>query len=1211
MGFEEAFQAADLAVRALRSDGLKDIERVVLEGSWNRQTYQTIASEAGYTEGYLSRDVGPALWALLSDALGMQVKKTNFRTAIERWSKENRTSSIVSSASVSPASVAPNPEFSVDVVFSDAVPPDVDPLPFNLSDFRGREPALAELTEWIIRDRGRLLCLSGIPGVGKTWFALKLAEQVRSHFQRCVYRDLRDCPLPVELVTDLLSQIDACEEADTSLQGGLDRLLRLLTQRRCLIILDSTEHLCCRALAGTYEPNFDGYRSLLAALASRDHQSCVLWVGRELPRAAVPMAGSSCRFLALSGLAQDELSTLAFWPEELQATAADWQYLSTHYGGLPALISQEIAPRLSSFGHNLAACIDALQRDNRFLQAYVDAWLAALAEIEWHILTYMMISQRPVSLNELSAYLGQAIPLSAIESLCDGGICLATINGEPRWELALPDLLGPYLRDRLLAMFQAADEMQQVDLLHRYPLIQTDAPEVVRQWQRRCLLEPVAATLDVSFPHSLDKQLLLQRAMQRSLELTQSATTSGYSAGNLMNLAQYWHVSLVDFEFQGLQLRGADLQSDLFQGVSFAGADLSDTLLAKPLGQCPVIAMNPAQEQVAVGDQDGRLLLWDIQDGRLQRAMLGIGDAIRAIAFSPDGATVAEGRQDGAVRLWDLRSEYGPELFAHTATGALTRLVFSPDKRLLAGGGDDGTLYIWRLASGEEIQRFQAHEDSIIAIALSPCSRRLITCGHDCAAIEWDLQTAKPLHRFQGRLTNSLGTVAYLPAATEPGFHSVVVGRDEGKLIIWDIPSARPLRIMNESCDLFMALALSPDGRYLAVSDVSKKISVWDVETRSRLYRVAESSAPAESLIFSPNSKDLMTGCDYTVQRWEVRSGQCLRIWRSDRHPANRLTLATRPLQLLSSHVDQTLRCWQFSDLRQCWLPQERLQVPDDGLISSIATSLEGAHRAIGTEAGNIYVWQRDQQVWLNWSLRLPATITELAFSSNGMLLAAGDATGNVALWDLANRIFRWQKKQGHDDRVTALAFSLDNQLLFSGSRDRSIRSWNIQGSPHMTLTGHRRRVHTLCLSTDGKTLYSGSYDGTVRSWNLDNRTCNQQWQKGDQYVHQVTLDEQQRPIAIISDTQTLEVWDLQTDVCRSKLTAQEVSVWHVSASPDGTTLVCADQNGDIRIWELASGEFQGQLRVDRPYEGMQIGGCLGLTDSEQQMLYSLGATDY
>ena len=1208
MGFEEAFQVADFAVRTIRAEGLRDIERVVLEGSWNRQTYQKIAAEAGYTEGYLSRDVGPALWSVLSDALGMQVKKTNFRTAIERWSKEHDEGTPLAASSLNGRTsetieIAPP---------SDQLDPNWDSLPFDISDFRGREASLADLTQWILDDRGRLLCLSGIPGIGKTWLAVKLAEQVQSQFQRLIYQDLQDCPAPLNLITDLLAQLDVTVPPEISLRDCLDLWIQALTQRKCLLVLDHTELFYQQnLLAGTYQYGFEDYTQILETLAGRDHQSCILWVGRVLPRTATLMAGSSCRFYPVTGLDQDELSSLTFWPETLEATSADWQYLSIHYGGSPNLILSEIVPRLDSFGNRLGACIEAVQWDNRFLKAYVDAWLTPVAEVEWQVLTLMMISYQSLSLTQLSEYLALPMPLSAVESLCDRGICRAIIDGESRWELALPDLLIPYLRDRFLAAFQSADDLQKIDLLHQYPLVQSEAPEMVRQWQYQTLLTPIASLLEESLPQQVDKQAFLRRSMQHSGQLTEGESTVGYSAGNLMNLAQHWQISLVNINLQGLQLREADLQSDLFQGVSFTGADLSQTLLAKPLGQCPVMAMSPEQAQVAVGDQDGRLLLWNIHDGRLQRAMLTDSNAIRAIAFSPDGTTLAEGRQDGAVRLWDLNSEYGPEVFATPVEGTLTKLVFSFDGQFLVGGDDRGYLYVWRLASGQEIYRLPAHEAGIVEIALSPCSRRLITCGQDCAAVEWELLTGEPIHRFQGRLTSSVGAVAYLPAANDSGMYSVVVGRDEGQLILWDIPSARPLRIMGSTCDLLMALALSSDGRYLAASDVSNTVSVWDVNSRSCLYEISESSAPIESLVFSPDGKDLMTGCDYTVQRWQVFSGQCLRVWRSDRHPAIKLALATQPLQLFSGHDDHTLRCWQFSQNRQHWLPQERLQVPNDGPVSIIATNPSGTYRAVGTEAGHVYVWHRNAQTWLTWPMRLSGSITALTFSSDSALLVAGDVTGMIALWDLSEHVVQWQVPESHDDRITALAFTPNGQRLFSGSRDRAIHSWDLQGNSMGSLLGHRRRVHTLQVSEDGKTLYSGSYDGAIWFWNLADNTCRKTWQRGDQYLHRVTLDQQKRPVAILSDTQTLEIWDIETDTRRSMLSAHEETLWHVSTSPDGVALVCASQNGDISIWSLMSGQQQGELRVDRPYEGMQIGGSSGLTDSERQMLYSLGATDY
>ncbi|NER81148.1 MAG: WD40 repeat domain-containing protein [Leptolyngbya sp. SIO1D8] len=633
--------------------------------------------------------------------------------------------------------------------------------------------------------------------------------------------------------------------------------------------------------------------------------------------------------------------------------------------------------------------------------------------------------------------------------------------------------------------------------------------------------------------------------------------------------------------------------------------------MAKPLGQAPIITISPDQQQVAVGDQDGRLLLWHIRDGRLQRAMFNFPAAIMAITFSEDGCTLAEGRQDGQVRLWDLQSEYGPELFTATLNSPLRTLAFSLDRQLLAGGDEAGSLHIWRLASGEKIHEIAAHRTAITQLAFSPCSRWLTTCGQDCAAVEWDIQTGEPIHRFQGRLTAALSTVSYLPTLTDRGILAVVVGRDEGQIIIWDISSARPLRIMAEACDMVMALALSPNGRYLAASDVSNILSVWEVSSRSRLYQISESQAPIESLVFSPDSTELMTGCDYAVQLWKVSSGQCLRSWRSDRHPAIELSLAVNPLQLLSSHDDQTLRCWRPVTATQPWLPCDRLSVPSDAPISTITTSSLGHYWIVGTEAGSLHIWDRDQQQWQMVSLHLPSRITALALSPNHHCLAVGDATGTVALWHLENNGVRWQKTNTHADTVMTLAFSPNSQWIFSGSRDRTVQGWDDQGNVITTLVEHRRRVHTLCVSGDGKTLYSGSYDGTVRCWDVTNGTCIHLWQQSDRLIHEITRDLQDRILAIVSDTQSLEIWDLETNTCRVNLPPQDETIWHVSVSPDGQSLVSASQDGEISIWSLESGQLQGKLRVDRPYEGMQIGGCTGLTDSERQMLYSLGATDY
>ncbi|BAZ33084.1 hypothetical protein NIES4074_55940 [Cylindrospermum sp. NIES-4074] len=86
---DEAIKIANQAVLAKFYRSLTDVEIIVLKGAWEREEYDQIAAKNQYTTSYISQDIAPKLWKILTQALGEKVKKSNFKEALKRhWEKQ-------------------------------------------------------------------------------------------------------------------------------------------------------------------------------------------------------------------------------------------------------------------------------------------------------------------------------------------------------------------------------------------------------------------------------------------------------------------------------------------------------------------------------------------------------------------------------------------------------------------------------------------------------------------------------------------------------------------------------------------------------------------------------------------------------------------------------------------------------------------------------------------------------------------------------------------------------------------------------------------------------------------------------------------------------------------------------------------------------------------------------------------------------------------
>ncbi len=216
------------------------------------------------------------------------------------------------------------------------------------------------------------------------------------------------------------------------------------------------------------------------------------------------------------------------------------------------------------------------------------------------------------------------------------------------------------------------------------------------------------------------------------------------------------------------------------------------------------------------------------------------------------------------------------------------------------------------------------------------------------------------------------------------------------------------------------------------------------------------------------------------------------------------------------------------------------------------------------------------------------SSISAMACSDDGKILAAGDYGGTLRLWDLTRSPLRDPNQFKHGgEAITALAFAPDNKMLAVGLEDRTVQLWELaSGGPRKAslLSGHKDNVAVIAFSADSRVLATGSRDHTIRlyDWVGASYQFREALAGHTEGVTALAFSPKGRTLASAGDDRTVRTWEIfPKQVQRGESVPLGAVCSSLTFGPSRDTLICGLWDGGIAVYDLSGAKARQKTRLE------------------------------
>lgn len=221
--------------------------------------------------------------------------------------------------------------------------------------------------------------------------------------------------------------------------------------------------------------------------------------------------------------------------------------------------------------------------------------------------------------------------------------------------------------------------------------------------------------------------------------------------------------------------------------------------------------------------------------------------------------------------------------------------------------------------------------------------------------------------------------------------------RDPGEVVVWDIPAEKPRRLFQPRCGPIYALALSPDGKFVAASGY-RGLQAWDVASGAEALSCL--GVLIQALAFAPHGRTLAAGDENgNISLWDLSTAKKTASRRAHTKNVDSIAFSQDGRTLVSHAWDGTISVYDMRPMRE--RSKTRLKTPTTDCVG-FALKPDGRMAAVITEGVRLYdaTSGRELKTTASEAEERPRA-WNAAFSPDGGLLAAGVEGERLLVWTL------------------------------------------------------------------------------------------------------------------------------------------------------------------------------------------------------------------